>query len=108
MSEFEDSVQKIAKLSEKDREDFVKNVIKKIKKDEEARKKMEAERLRELQANQAAASQNNDVNGGKWYWNNPKTKAEGYDEFRKLWGVRVNEDNWRRSDKIAFATFCCI
>ena len=105
MSEFEDSVQKIAKLSEKDREDFVKNVIKKIKKDEEARKKMEAERLRELQANQAAASQNNDVNGGKWYWNNPKTKAEGYDEFRKLWGVRVNEDNWRRSDKIAFATF---
>ncbi len=104
-AEFEDSVQKIAKLSESDREDFVKNVIKKIKKDEENRKKMEAERLRELQANQAMAAQNNDVNGGKWYWNNPKTRSEGYDEFRKLWGNRVNEDNWRRSDKIEFTTF---
>ncbi len=104
-AQFEDSVQKIAKLAENDREDFVKNVIKKIKKDEEHRKKMEAERLRELQKNQALIAQNNDVNGGKWYWNNVKTRSEGYDEFRKLWGVRVNEDNWRRSEKTVFANF---
>lgn len=103
-AEFEDSVQKIAKLSEKDREDFVKNVIKKIKSDEEIRKKKEAERLRELQANQNLAAQN-DVNGSKWYFNNPKTRAEGFDEFKRLWGTRENEDDWRRSDKIPAMSF---
>lgn len=103
-AEFEDSVQKIAKLSEKDREDFIKNVIKKIKSDEEIRKKKEAERLRELQANQNLTAQN-DVNGSKWYFNNPKTRAEGFDEFKRLWGTRENEDDWRRSDKIPAMSF---
>jgi tetratricopeptide (TPR) repeat protein len=103
--EFEDSVQKISKLPIKEREEFVENVIKKIKKDEETRKKMEAQRLIELQKNQSLASQSNDVNGNKWYWNNSKTRTEGFDEFKKLWGVRVNEDNWRRSEKITTVTF---
>ena len=103
--EFEDSVQKISKLPLKEREEFVENVIKKIKKDEEYRKKMESQRLLELQKNQSLASQSNDLNGNKWYWNNTKTRAEGFDEFKKLWGVRVNEDNWRRSEKISTSTF---
>ena len=95
--EFEDSVQRIANLSESGRVEFVENVIKKIKKDEEHRKKIEAERLVQLQKTQSA--QSNEGNGSKWYWNNPKTRSEGFDEFKKLWGVRVNEDNWRRSEK---------
>ncbi len=95
--EFEDSVQRIANLSESGRIEFVENVIKKIKKDEEHRKKMEAERLVQLQKTQSA--QSNEGNGNKSYWNNPKTRSEGFDEFKKLWGVRVNEDNWRRSEK---------
>ncbi len=95
--EFEDSVQRIANLSESGRIEFVENVIKKIKKDEERRKIMEAERLVQLQKTQSA--QSNEGNGNKWYWNNPKTKSEGFDEFKKLWGIRVNEDNWRRSEK---------
>ena len=95
---FEDSVQRIAKLSEDDRVAFLEKVIKQKKEDEERRKKMEAERLRELQQNQ-----NNFVQTGggasKWYFNNPKTRSDGFDEFRKLWGSRENEDDWRRSDK---------
>lgn len=103
-AEFEDSVQKIAKLSEKDRENFIKDVIKKIKKDEELRKKREAERLRELQENQKLAAQN-DVSGNKWYFNNLKTRSDGFDEFKRLWGVREDKDNWRRSDKVSLANF---
>ena len=95
--EFEDSVQRIANLSEGARVEFVENVIKKIKKDEERRKIMEAQRLVQLQKTQSA--QSNEGNGNKSYWNNPKTRSEGFDEFKKLWGVRVNEDNWRRSEK---------
>jgi len=55
--------------------------------------------LRELQQNENLFVQNG--NGGKWYWNNAKTRAQGYDEFKRLWGARENEDNWRRSDKAA-------
>ncbi len=95
---YEDSVQRIAKLSEDERVALIENVIKKQKEEEERRKKKEAERLRELQQNQNAFAQTGGT-GNKWYFNNPKTRTEGYDEFRKLWGARENEDNWRRSDK---------
>jgi len=95
---YEDSVQRIAAMSEDDRTAFIEGVIKQIKADEERRKKMEAEKLRELQQNQNAMVQTTG-SGSKWYFNNPKTRSDGYNEFRKLWGTRENEDNWRRSDK---------
>lgn len=95
---FEDSVQRIAMLSEDDRIEFIEKVIKQKKEEDARRKKMEAERLRELQQNQNNFAQNTGT-GSKWYFNNAKTRAEGFDEFRKLWGPRENEDNWRRSDK---------
>lgn len=96
--EYEDSVQRIAAMDEASRVKFIEDVIKKIKKDEEERKRREAERLRELQENQNVFVQGGD--GGKWYWNNAKTREEGYQEFKRLWGVRENEDHWRRSEKI--------
>jgi tetratricopeptide (TPR) repeat protein len=101
--QYEDSVQRIASLNEKDRVSFIKDLIKKIKEAEERRKIREAERLRELQANENLFVQTG--SGSKWYWNNAKTRSEGFDEFKNMWGVRDNEDDWRRSDKTVFATF---
>ena len=100
---FEDSVQRIAQLSDEDRIKFIENVIKQKKADEANRKKREAERLRELQQNQNNFADNGG-NGSKWYFNNAKTRGDGFDEFRKLWGTRENEDNWRRTDKTALFT----
>lgn len=100
---YEDSVQRVAQLSESDRIAFIENYIKKVKEEEEARKKKEAERLRELQENENLFVQSG--NGSKWYWNNAKSRAEGYDDFRRLWGVRENEDDWRRSEKTPVASF---
>jgi tetratricopeptide (TPR) repeat protein len=37
--------------------------------------------------------------GGDWYFYNQSTKAYGFDEFRRVWGTRKLEDNWRRSNK---------
>ena len=37
--------------------------------------------------------------GGKFYFYTPATVAYGKVEFRKLWGDRKLEDNWRRSEK---------
>lgn len=97
-AQYEDSVQRIAAMSESDRKSFLKDLIKKIEKEEKARKKREALRLLELQQNENLFAQNE--TGSKWYWNNAKTRSQGYEEFKRLWGARENEDDWRRSNKI--------
>ena len=97
-AQYEDSVQRIAAMSESDREDFLKDLIKKIEKEEKLRKEREAQRLLELQQNENLFVQTAG-SGSKWYWNNAKARAEGYEEFRRLWGERENADDWRRSDK---------
>ena len=39
------------------------------------------------------------TSGGKWYFYNPSTLSFGLSEFRKKWGKRKLEDDWRRSNK---------
>lgn len=100
---YEDSVQRIAALSPEDQLAFAKDLVKKIKEDEARRKKQEAQKLALLQAERSNAPATG--NGSKFYWNNEKAKTEGFEEFKRQWGQRINEDDWRRSDKIVFATF---
>jgi len=104
-AEREDSLQRIARMDPDTQEAFLKNVIKKTKDEEQARKKREAERLRELQQNQGAFAANAGNNSSKFYWNNAKTMAEGFDEFTTLWGKRENTDDWRRSQKTKIQEF---
>jgi hypothetical protein len=96
-AQFEDSVQKIAALSEKDREDFLKETIKQIKRDEQRRKELEAAKLLALQQSQPT---NTNANANKFIFNNTKLREEGFNEFRKNWGQRENTDDWRRSERI--------
>ena len=97
VAQFEDSVQKIAALSEKDREDFLKETIKQIKRDEQRRKELEAAKLLALQQSQPT---NPNANANKFIFNNTKLREEGFNEFRKNWGQRENTDDWRRSERI--------
>lgn len=94
---YEDSVQRIASLSEEDQLALAEKLVKQIKDDEARRKEMEAARARELQE---MAAKGDVGSGNKWYWNNPKARQEGFEEFKRQWGQRVNEDDWRRSEKI--------
>lgn len=103
-AQYEDSVQRIAQMDPDAKEKFLKNVIKQIKEEEAKRKEREAERLRELASNQNLFAQDLG-SANKWYWNNPKSRAEGYDEFQQLWGQRENSDHWRRSDKTTIPDF---
>lgn len=43
--------------------------------------------------------------GGKWYFYNPATLSYGLSEFRKKWGSRKLEDDWRRKNKNSLAEF---
>ncbi len=99
---YEDSLQRIAAMEEGAREKYLKAVIKQIKDDEQRRKERDAERLRQLQQNENIFADGG--TGSKWYWNNEKSKTEGFEEFKKLWGERIDEDNWRRSEKTIAAS----
>ncbi len=72
---------------------------------EKADKKAAEERR---QARRAAAGSGgvaspfDDRSGGgstSWYFGNPSAVAQGQNEFRRKWGNRTLEDNWRRSRK---------
>jgi len=97
----QDSLQKIALLPEKEREKFLKKTVKQIKEDEERKKREEEERLlaQQKRLNNSTA---NTGSGSKWYFYNQKAKSRGFNEFRSLWGQRVLEDDWRRSNKESF------
>lgn len=41
----------------------------------------------------------NEQSGGRFYFYNSSTVAYGKQEFRRIWGDRKQEDNWRRSDR---------
>lgn len=94
---FEDSVQRIALMSESERADYLEDVLKQIKLEKERQKRLEEQKLQEMQE---ALNKQNELSGKKGYWNNNKTRQEGLAEFKKTWGERDNEDDWRRSEKI--------
>ncbi len=108
----EDSLQRVAKMSDADRAKFIEKMISKMEEDEEKRKE-------ELEAakNQAVSNNDNGIannglpslgNGikGDWYFYNPTTIAFGIGDFTKKWGNnRKLEDNWRRSQKALTADY---
>lgn len=102
---FEDSVQRIAMMDEKSRDKYLKDVVKQLKKEEELRKQREAERAAQMRELQESYAQQNAGGGNKWYFSNTKAMQEGMEEFRKVWGQRENEDNWRYSSIPAEMSF---
>lgn len=100
---YEDSVQHIANMSETEREKFLEKTLQQIKDEDERRKEEEQRRLKEQQ-NRIKNSSSNSGSGSKWYFYNQKVSSSGFNEFRALWGQRVSEDDWRRSNKTTYAT----
>ncbi|MCO5260333.1 MAG: tetratricopeptide repeat protein [Crocinitomicaceae bacterium] len=97
-AQYEDSVQRIAKMDPTEQEKFLQNVIKKQEEEAAAKAKRDAEKLRELAKNNNAFQQDMNAKGGG-YWGNSNSVNEGAIEFQKRWGNRANEDHWRRSEK---------
>jgi TolA-binding protein len=99
--ETQDSLQRLAAMSEKERNDLIDNIIKEVIAQEEREKELERERQQNsmLFDQRRGSSQTNAPTGGKWYFYNPATISFGQNEFRKKWGNRKLEDHWRRSNK---------
>lgn len=96
----QDSVQMVAKMSETERSQFINKIIQDLKSKEAEEAQREREELMGGVDNRMQSRPMNNMNqGGKWYFYNPSAKSFGEPEFRRRWGKRKLEDNWRRRNK---------
>lgn len=105
---FEDSVQRIAIMPEKEREKFLEQTLKQILEEQKRKKAEEAAKLLALQKKLQAQTASNSGGGGggsKFYFYNNKRKGTGFNDFRSQWGQRELEDHWRRADKQSLGGF---
>lgn len=101
----EDSLQKVARMPEKERQTYIDQLIAKVG-EEESRKQREQQNAagdqNYFRNQQYRSTFDNNDNAGLWYFYNPVTSGIGKTEFQRIWGKRALEDNWRRKNKIAF------
>ena len=111
--ELQDSLQRLARMSEKERNAAIDRVIVALKKKE---KKEQNDRLSLAKGSDTpvqsggASFPNAGLQPGKngqqstWYFYNPMVVARGKETFLRLWGRRDNIDNWQRINKTVLLT----
>ncbi len=97
----EDSLQRVAAMPEAQRNALINEIIAKVTKEEsEGRSSEYSDRanMGQFYENQRRFQDNIDQEG-KWYFYNQTALTFGRSEFRRRWGERRLEDNWRRSNR---------
>lgn len=97
----EDSLQKVARMTEAERSTLIAGIINDITKAEsEGRTSQYSDRynLGQFYENERRF-QDNIEQEGKWYFYNQAALTFGRTEFKRRWGERRLEDHWRRSNK---------
>lgn len=98
--EREDSLQQIAAMPEAERNNFLKKLSRKLMKERGLKEGANNYNPSGAFFNNRNMSQDfygNNTKKGDWYFYNNSVKAQGLNEFKKIWGKRQNADNWRRS-----------
>lgn len=104
--QLQDSLQRIARLPEAERLRWADEKIQEVK-DEEARLKEQERReqqersffMRNNMISRGDAFSQSSGGSGGWYFYNPVTVSLGKNDFKRKWGRRKLEDNWRRTNK---------
>jgi tetratricopeptide (TPR) repeat protein len=97
----EDSLQRVAMMTESERNTLISTIIAKVIKDEsEGKTSDNSDRynIGQYYENERRF-QGNIEQEGKWYFYNQAALTFGRTEFRRRWGDRKLEDNWRRANK---------
>ncbi len=97
--EREDSLQHIASLPESERNAIIDKIIEDLIEEERLEKERLVQERQDLAYMQQQGRQMNNEGGSQWYFYNPAMMSMGQSEFKKKWGERKNEDNWRRKNK---------
>ena len=119
--QLQDSLQQLARMSEKERNAAIDRGIDALKKKEKEERNRKAEEEAESTlrqdggnfannnfANNNSPQKNNENStntpaNGQWYFYSPLTVSQGKAQFQKLWGKRDNVDNWQRINKTVVA-----
>jgi len=100
----EDSLQKLALLTDQQRNALITKIIADLQKKEandliaENAALTDQNYFRSQQNRQQISSSDNQ---NLWYFYNPLTVGIGKTEFQRIWGKRKLEDNWRRKNKLS-------
>jgi tetratricopeptide (TPR) repeat protein len=103
----EDSLQKLATLAPDERNDYLKKLLKRLRREQG---------LKDADNNNVSFGGTNSSqpataptelfgnNGAVFYFQNASVKAKGLSDFKKQWGNRPNVDNWRRQEAVNTTT----
>ena len=108
--ELQDSLQRLANMSETERNKVIDQIIAELikKEKEERRNQEEAEAERTLQQQSVRGGQQvttpqptlpSSTGSSAWYFYNPQAVNQGKQVFQRLWGKRENQDNWQRANQ---------
>ncbi len=95
--ERQDSLQRIALLPEDERRDFIKKMVKQIRKAQGLKEETPLSAGSPFATTTSAPLFPSGEQKGEWYFYNAAFRANGQNEFKSKWGNRPNIDNWRRS-----------
>ena len=108
----QDSLQHLSTLPEEQQRAIVEKIIADLIEQEQQDSILQAQQERELAQENGIRSVNtaNMLGGGgaqkgEWYFYNPQLIKQGQQEWRRRWGTRTLEDNWRRQNKQVVASF---
>lgn len=104
----QDSIQSVAKMPEAERKAFIQQIIQNVRQQEiEAQELANARQLENMGGNMQSTRPGSMDQSGKWYFYNTSAKSFGQPEFKRRWGTRKLEDNWRRKNKqvVSFEEF---
>jgi outer membrane protein assembly factor BamD (BamD/ComL family) len=93
----QDSLQRIAALPEAERKDFVRKIVKQLRKEQGLKAEENATSGRTASTGTPPPQLFSTNTKGEWYFYNANSRQKGTADFKARWGTRPNQDNWRRS-----------
>ncbi len=94
--ERQDSLQRIAAMPEDDRKDFVKKLVRQLRR-QQGLKDEPSMTTGSPFTSPTIPSLFPTSSKGEWYFYNAASRTRGQADFKSRWGNRPNTDNWRRS-----------
>lgn len=105
-AQLQDSLQHLSKMTEEEQRAIVDKIIADLVEKEKQDSIQAAQDARELAHGDSGPRSVNTANmlgggaqKGDWYFYNPQLIKQGQQEWRRRWGNRPLEDNWRRQNK---------
>ena len=112
-AQLQDSLQRLSHMSEAEQRAVVDKIIADLIRAEKEDSIRQAQEARELARGDEGPRSVNTANmlggggaqKGEWYFYNPQLMKQGKQEWRRRWGNRPLEDNWRRQNKQVTAAY---